>query len=315
LKGISLFSGCGGLDLGFMRAGHQIVWANDSDPDCVRTYRHNIGSHIVEGDIRRVSTQDIPDAEIVIGGFPCQGFSCANMLRSPDDERNELYLQFLRIVKEKRPLYFLAENVRGLLSLAGGEVMRMILEDFRRAGYSVKYQLFDAADFGVPQRRRRVVIVGTRTDLGVDAEPDFPVPTHAQESTLVLEKWVTITEALHGIPEPDEATYISNHVCSRYKVTNRNFTGHRRTDPEKPSPTILARGNGEGGVCALQHPRNHRRLSVRESAIIQTFPSDFLFFGSLSSMYRQVGNAVPVLLARSLGAEFINVESRILVCQ
>ena len=120
-----------------------------------------------------------------------------------------------------------------------------------------------------------------------------------------MKKWVSIGEALASIHEPsDHLTDLKNHVYSKYKVTNRNFTGHRKTDPNKPSPTILARGNGKGGVCAIQHPMNHRRMSIREQAIIQTFPLNFEFFGAMNSCYRQVGNAVPVLFGEALGYQF-----------
>ena len=119
-----------------------------------------------------------------------------------------------------------------------------------------------------------------------------------------MPKWISISDALAEIGEPDTATNLTNHICSNYKVTNRNFTGHRTTDPDKPSPTILARGNGGGGVCAIQHPKNHRRLSVRESAVIQTFPLDFTFSGGLMSTYRQVGNAVAVKFAEALATGF-----------
>ena len=111
-----------------------------------------------------------------------------------------------------------------------------------------------------------------------------------------------LCEALDSVPEPHDSHDLTNHIFSKYKVTNRNFTGHRTTNPNMPSPTILARGNGKGGVCALQHPRNHRRMSIREQAILQTFPLDFEFAGKMNSCYRQVGNAVPVLFARVLGA-------------
>jgi len=111
---------------------------------------------------------------------------------------------------------------------------------------------------------------------------------------------------LADIPEPADKHTLINHICSKYKVTNRNFTGHRTTDPTKPSPTILARGNGKGGVCAIQHPENHRRMSIREQAIIQTFPNSFEFIGSMNSCYRQVGNAVPVNFGKALGDMLTN---------
>jgi len=188
--------------------------------------------------------------------------------------------------------------------LDGGDTFREILLALSESGYNVQHKTLNAADFGVPQNRVRVIIVGLRQDLAGQYRYVYPESTHHRHADLVLKQWVSIGSALDGIPEPDNASNLPNHVCSKYKVTNRNFTGHRRTDPTKPSPTILARGNGGGGVCALQHPGNHRRLSVRESAIIQTFPIDFVFHGKLNSMYRQVGNAVPVLFAEKLAAGF-----------
>ncbi|MGD0336213.1 MAG: DNA cytosine methyltransferase [Candidatus Omnitrophota bacterium] len=302
------------MDLGFIQSGHDVVWANDIDPDCVETYKANIGDHIVLGDIRCMDVGSLPDAEIVIGGFPCQGFSCANLKRSDRDERNNLYIEFFKVIKNKQPMFFVAENVRGILSLSGGRAMRMIMEDFSGAGYRVEYRLFDVADFGVPQNRRRVIIYGIRNDLPEDLTPKFPAPTHAKDSKSTSSKrWVTIGDALENVPDPDSSEdALSNHVFSKYKVTNRDFTGHRTTDPNKPSPTILARGNGKGGVCAIQHPSNKRRLSVRESAIIQTFPNDFIFSGSMTSMYRQIGNAVPVHFAKKVALEFTKIESRLM---
>jgi DNA (cytosine-5)-methyltransferase 1 len=304
MKIVSLFSGAGGLDLGLIKAGHEIIWANDFDADSCETYRANIGDHIICSDIAKIKIGEIPDCDVVVGGFPCQGFSLANMLRATDDERNKLYRQFYRIIKGKKPDYFLAENVRGILSLDNGNVIKKIVKDFSDAGYRVKYKPFNTADFGVPQSRVRVIIAGTRKDLPEDLDFQFPEPTHDKTN------WVSISKALKGIPEPeDPKSKLKNHVYSKYKITNRNFTGHRQTDPNKPSPTILARGNGKGGVCAIQHPENHRRMSVRESALVQTFPIDFEFIGSMGSMYRQVGNAVPVLFGQQLGNKLKELES------
>lgn len=299
---VSLFSGAGGLDLGLKNAGHDLIWANDIDQDAVETYRHNIGSHVVLADIAELSDGDIPKGDVVVGGFPCQGFSLANLRRSGEDTRNKLYLQFLRAVTVTRPLYFIAENVRGILSLDGGEAINRIVSDFSSAGYRVKYELFNAADFGVPQSRFRVIIAGTRNDLPVNADFQFPIPTHSKKPKGSLLPWVSISEGLNDVPDADmHPVAVPNQNYSRYKVTNRNFTGHRTTDPSKPCPTILARGDGGGGVCAIQHPRNHRRLSVRESAAVQTFPLDFKFFGAMNSQYRQVGNAVAVKFAEQIG--------------
>lgn len=303
---VSLFSGAGGLDVGLIQAGHKVIWANDFDKDSVETYKLNIGGHICLSDICSVPSSSIPDCDVVVGGFPCQGFSQANLLRGGKDDRNRLYLEFLRIVKDKQPKYFLAENVRGILSLAGGSAIAQIESDFASAGYRVQKKLFNVADYGVPQSRLRVIIAGSRSDLPEYADYVFPEPTHANPSIaekLGKQNWKTIRHALVGIPEPNVQHGFLNHEYSKYKVTNRNFIGHRTTDPDKPSPTILARGNGKGGVCAIQHPDNHRRMSIREQATIQAFPKDFMFVGRMNSCYRQVGNAVPVLFGKALGQQ------------
>ena len=301
MKIVSLFSGAGGLDLGLIQAGHEVIWANDIDSDCVQTYKKNIGPHVRLGPVEGINSREVPDSDAVVGGFPCQGFSQANMFRFEGDERNALYLEFLRVVRDKKPKWFLAENVRGILSVGGGSAIARIESDFAEAGYKVQKQLFNMADYGVPQTRWRVIIAGTRDDLPPGWGYAYPEPTHSKAGGDGLAKWVTVGEALSSIPEPDEDHGLVNHVCSQYKVTNRNFTGHRTTDPDKPSPTILARGNGKGGVCALQHPRNHRRMSIREEAVVQTFPLGFEFVGRMNSCYRQVGNAVPVAFGNALG--------------
>jgi len=305
---VSLFSGAGGFDLGFVQAGHKILWANDVDKDCATTYRHNIGNHFVLGDIKDIDTDTIPECDIVIGGFPCQGFSLANRNRDISDERNKLYLEFVRVVKNKMPSYFVAENVRGLLSLEKGEAIKMIVDDFKKIGYEVDYRVFNAADFGVPQNRYRVIIIGVRKNIFTENFP-FPNPTHSKKPDFLHKKWISVGEALKDIPEPDSKHGLKNHIYSKYKVTNRNFTGHRRTDPDKPSPTILAKKTG--GNVATHHPRNHRRMSVRESAIVQSFPLDFEFFGSMGSTYRQIGNAVAVLFAKKIGEEFKRLEKEV----
>lgn len=292
LKVGSLFCGAGGLDLGLTHAGHRIIWAYDNDQDSVDTYRTNIGSHAFCEDVSNVdfSQQELPD--VIVGGFPCQGFSVANKFRGGSDDRNLLYKQFVRALRELRPKYFLAENVKGILSLDKGQAIRIIIEEFNSVGYRTDLRLLNASNFGVPQNRERVFIVGIKNDS--EAIHIWPDPG-------LNPKILSVGEALSGVPEPDTSHSLLNHIGSKYKVTNRNFTGCRPTDPSKPSPTIIARGNGGGGVNALQHPKNHRRMTVREQALIQTFPIDFEFYGSMSSCYRQIGNAVPVRLAEHFG--------------
>ena len=307
MKIVSLFSGAGGMDLGFIQAGHDIVWANDVDGNCAETYRRNIGNHFVHGDIHHIPTDDIPECDAVIGGFPCQGFSQANMRKELNDERNKLYLEFVRVVRDKNPKYFIAENVRGLVSYDNGSVIRTIVENFSALGYKVEFRVFNAADFGVPQNRFRVIIAGIRDDI-FDGTFPFPSQTHSRLGDSLRKPWISISNALKGIPDPDLDNELKNHIYSKYKVTDRNFTGHRKTDPNKPSPTILAKDTG--GNVAVHHPDNHRRVSVRESALIQTFPLDFEFAGPMGSMYRQIGNAVAVLFAKRVGEELKKLELR-----
>ena len=305
MRVVSLFSGAGGLDLGLKTAGLQIIWANDNDPDAVATYKLNIGSEIHLSDIEKINDDQIPDCEILVGGFPCQGFSQANLKRHAGDNRNKLYKYFLKTLQNKKPLFFVAENVRGILSLDNGKAVSKIKNDFRRAGYELNVELINCADFGVPQSRWRVFFFGTSKKISKTCSLKMPHQTHAKRIQNGFVKWITIREALKDIPEPSLNNKLPNHIYSKYKVTNRNFTGHRRTDPNKPSPTILARGNGKGGVCAIQHYNNHRRMSVREQATLQTFPKTFKFFGSLNSCYRQVGNAVPVKIGEIIGRQLI----------
>lgn len=307
LKILSLFSGAGGLDLGFINVGHEVVFANDNDKDSCDTYKLNIGNHIECGDVADINLNNLPTYDVLTGGFPCQGFSLANINKKNRDSRNDLYINIINVLKRTTPKFFLLENVRGIKSLNKGKDFNDILSALYDCGYMVSFKAMNAADYGVPQSRIRLIITGVRKDLVGGFEYVYPDPTHFKDPGLLkdLKRWVTIGEALKDIPEPSLECNLPNHICSKYKLTNRNFTGHRRTDPDKPSPTILARGNGGGGVCAIQHPRNHRRLSVRESAIIQTFPLDFVFIGGLMSTYRQVGNAVAVKFAEALASGFV----------
>lgn len=308
MKILSLFSGAGGLDLGLIQAGNTVIWANDIDANAVETYRKNIGTHIVPGDIKDIDIAGLPKADVVAGGFPCQGFSQANRFRMLDDERNSLYRFFYEVIREKQPYFFIAENVKGILSLGKGEAIRQIISDFKAAGYYTDLHLVNMADYGVPETRQRVIIIGQRHDLGKDLLFRFPVPTHSRDGKDGLKRWVSISEAISHFPDPDLPNAVLNHEYSKYKVEYRDYTAHRKTDPDKPSPTILARGNGGGGVCAIPHYNGKRRLTVRESASVQTFPENFEFCGGRGSCYRQIGNAVPVLFAGLLGQELMRIE-------
>ncbi len=304
MKVVSIFSGAGGLDLGFIKAGHEIIWANDNFQDAVKTYRKNIGNHIVCEDISNILSDEIPDHDILIGGFPCQGFSVANAKRGEHDERNKLYLELLRILIDKQPRFFLAENVKGIMSLKQGKIFEMIISDFEDAGYKVKHKVLNAADYGVPQKRERVIILGVRIDMDFNLE--YPEPTHIENLTQFddKKKWVSIGTALKNIPEPEEEHNLTNHTYSKFKLKFNGYLGNRAIDPAKPAPTVTARGDEKGGVVVLHHPSNHRRMSVRELALTQSFPIDFFFEGNNSSAYRQIGNAVPPMLAFAVASMF-----------
>lgn len=302
MKVVSLFSGAGGLDLGFKMAGHKIVWANDNFKDAAETYRKNLGKHIVCDDIYNIDVRAIPDCDIVIGGFPCQGFSIANMKRHADDSRNELYKMLIKVIKAKKPKFFLAENVKGILSLEHGEVIKMILQDFEDLGYKVQKKVLNAADYGVPQLRNRVIIVGVRKD--VDFNYEYPKQTHSETGENGLKKWVTVGEAMKNIPDPDEPNDVLNHTYSQFKLKFNGYLGNRKINPDKPAPTVTARGDDKGGVVVLHHPNNKRRMTCRELAAVQSFPLDFEFCGNRSSIYRQIGNAVPPLLGKAVAKQF-----------
>ncbi len=312
MKVVSLFCGCGGLDLGFERAGHDIIWANDCDKNAIETYKNNFdisNTTLVLDVIENIESNQIPECDIVIGGFPCQGFSVANPYRKEEDERNVLYIELLRVIKDKQPKFFLAENVTGITNLGGyerkedkknktGRVFKMILNDLNLAGYKVSWKIVNSADYGVPQLRKRVIIIGVRKDLNFNYE--FPQPIYQKNN------YKTIRDAIFNLPR-NYCDKINNHQGSQHKVKINKYLGNRKLDWDKPSPTILGRGGGTGGAVIHPHPDLHRRLTVRECARIQTFDDDFVFYGSNSSAYIQIGNAVPPKLAYHLAKNFSSV--------
>lgn len=326
MKIVSLFCGCGGMDLGLTYAGHEVVWSNDIDEDSINSYRnffckefnHN-ESNIVCEDIYKIKTEQIPKCDLVVGGFPCQGFSIANLFRKEkrksEEYNNNLYLQFLRVISDIKPKYFMGENVKGILSLGGyetkldkekkeGKFLQVILRDMKSIGYRVVWKVLNAASFGVPQRRERVIFFGIRTDLPQSVNFKFPTPTHSIEDDLLLKKAPTLWDAIKGLENiPLNSDKVLNHVATEHKVKINGYIGNRITKKNKVSPTIVGRGGGTGGPVIMPHPNNKRRLSVRETARLQSFPDEFFFYGSKSSGYRQIGNAVPWKLAYALGKQ------------
>lgn len=226
---ISLFSGCGGMDLGFKQAGFEILWANDFFKEAVDTYKLNIGEHVVFGDITKIESSEIPNnPDVVIGGFPCQGFSIANNNRSMQDERNFLYKELLRVIRDKQPKFFVAENVKGLLSMENGEIIKMIIKDFEDIGYKVDYKLLNAAEYGVPQMRERVIIIGN--NIGV--ENPFPQITHYIDKKIPgLQKCPTVADTLISLlgvrlseePVKEYDFTVYNHIA--YTNVKEKFMG------------------------------------------------------------------------------------------
>ncbi|RDU70826.1 DNA cytosine methyltransferase [Helicobacter brantae] len=306
MKIISLFSGCGGLDLGFQKAGHKIIWANDFDKEAVETYRKNIGEHITLGSIYDIDVRHIPDADMVIGGFPCLGFTVAKGKdRNLDCEYNQLFKEYARVLHEKQPKYFVVENVVGIKSGKEFEDFfhNVILETFKKSGkngdYKIRYSTLLASDYGVPQNRRRIIIFGTRNDIEI--EPEFPAMISSEKKTL--------RDAIFDLPK-DYDESIPNHTGNRHRVKINGYVGNRELSWDVPAPTITGRGSRSGGAVIHPHPNKERRLSVRECARIQSFPDDFIFCGSNGACYSQIGNAVPPLFAFAIANEFLVLENK-----
>jgi DNA (cytosine-5)-methyltransferase 1 len=300
---VSLFSGSGGMDLGFKKAGFDILWANDVDHWACQTFKHNFGDHIVEGSICDIKNEEVPDCDIILGGFPCQDFSMIWKRAGIKSERGNLYRHFVRIVTDKRPKMFVAENVKGLISANKGKAVEQIVSDFSEAGYTVTVNKINFADYGAPQLRERVLIVGTRNDL--EKEFNLPNPTHTPET------YVSSKEALRDVekvPFNNEHQNIAPSTVAKLRIIppGGNFTDipkdsphyvkgmishvYRRLHPDKPSTTIIA---GGGGGTWGYHYKDPRPLTNRERARLFGYPDNFEFVGSIAEVRRQIGNSVP----------------------
>lgn len=313
-KVISMFSGAGGLDMGFHNKGFKILWANDFAKDACDTYDkwanyYKDGTRkpesectIIEcGDIAKLDlTTVLPGVEVdvILGGFPCQGFSLAGP-RQVDDSRNVLYRHFVEMVKIKRPKVIVAENVIGIKTLGNGAVFEKIIEDFSGLGYTMAAPTVNAKNFGVPQDRMRVIFIGIRNDISHGGAYIFPQGDP---------KIVTLREALKDMPEVDMEDVCQAAFSSRYMSRNR------QRDYDEVSFTIPAMAkqvplspDSDGmefkDVDRFEFVGRFRRLSYKEAAAIQTFPPDMEFCGDLDSKYKQIGNAVPVKLAEAIAVE------------
>ena len=334
---LSLFSGCGGLDLGFELAGLKAVmgekvmeeafrdksvfqkninnnvfntiFVNDIFTEARETYAGNAGKYIYmdKSDIRKI--KQFPKADIVLGGFPCPGFSEAGP-RLLDDKRNFLYLHFIRCLMQSKPKLFVAENVKGMTTLGKGEVFKQIVEDFAAAGYTIYHKLLSSEEYGVPQIRKRVILVGVRNDI--DFEYQYPEPAYGDEKK-GLKKIVDLRTAI-GDLEDNPGEYFTGSYSSMFMSRNRKKSW------SEPSFTIQASGRqapihpggepmvkvGKDKYIFTDGEENNRRLSVKEIARIQTFPDWYEFSRGTSNrnenakldlVYKQIGNAVPVRLA------------------
>lgn len=356
---ISLFTGAGGLDIGMEQAGFYTVSVVEKDPDSAKTIALNRPylKSAIPTDIQKISASYLleqggrvltlgrplhpGEVDLVTGGPPCQPFSTAGKRGSVMDPLGSLFMDFIRIIEQVQPRFFVMENVRGLLSapirhrphlqrgsdhpqLEGdempGSALQVVLTEMERLGYRVVYNLLEAADYGVPQNRERVVFIGSRDGEAVS----FPRPTHSKDG-VVLPKWRTLRDALINFEDqkPEYTPYSENRLKylkllksgqnwrnlpddikkeamgGAYKSGGGKVGFYRRLSWNKPSPTVTTSPYQK--ATDMCHPEELRPLSVRECARIQTFPDDWAFYGSTASKYRQIGNAVPVLLAKAIG--------------
>lgn len=317
---VSLFAGCGGLDWGFERAGFKIVWANEFDETIHETYRLNHPNTILNtNDVRTLTGSDIPDCDGIIGGPPCQAWSEGGKQLGIEDPRGQLFLDYIRIVKEKKPKFFVIENVQGILEKKHKASLDGFMKLLTDAGYKIKYELLNAADYKIPQDRFRVFFIGIRNDLRNNYE--FPAPT----CTIPI----TLRQAIGDIKEEpryfkDEKietdhplrmnhdVYIGSYDA-KYMARNRvrsweeiSFTmqAQARNAPQHPQAPKMSFVSSSQRIFAKGYEHLYRRLSVRECARIQTFPDNFRFvYSDVKDGYKMVGNAVPPRLAWFLAVQ------------
>jgi len=304
------------MDLGFEKEGFDVRWAIDNDFSACETYRKNFGKKIVNRDIIEIDFSTVPDCDVVLGGFPCQDFSAIWQKPGIHGSRGDLYRHFVRAVIAKRPKAFVAENVKGLLSANKGKAFSKIVSDFMKVGYRVYPHVYNFANYGVPQIRERLIIVGIRNDVdGVFAPPKT---THGNGSTL---PYVSAGKALRGVRKikhnneimkiaektkkmlemiPPGENFSAIPKSSPYYVKGMISHVYRRLHKNKPAYTIIAAG---GGGTWSYHYRDPRPLTNRERARLQTFPDSFKFIGSVSEVRKQIGNAVPAYGVRPIARE------------
>ena len=320
---ISLFTGAGGLDLGFHQAGFNTIWANEYDKEIWETYETNFSyTKLDKRSIVNIPSSEIPDAIGLIGGPPCQSWSEAGSLRGINDKRGQLFFEFIRVLRDKKPLFFLAENVSGMLASRHSDALENIKNHFKESGYNLSFKLLNASDYGVAQDRERVFFIGFRDDLDITFK--FPKKLN-RKKTLKDVIW----DLKDNVSLPDEKNYtlnsceVLNHeymlggFSSMYMSRNRvrswdeqSFTiqaggRHAPLHPQAPKMEKIGKDK-QGFISGYEHL--YRRLSIRECARIQSFPDNHKFcYKNLSAGYKMVGNAVPPTLAFHLAKEIMEV--------
>ena len=334
MKIVSFFAGAGGLDLGFQKAGFDVIWANEYDKEIWETYEKNHQNTFLDKrSIVDILSNEVPDCDGIIGGPPCQSWSEAGSKRGITDKRGQLFFEFMRILADKKPKFFLAENVSGMLLPAHKDALCNIKQMFKDIGYDLSFQMLNVSDFGVPQDRKRVFFIGYRNDLNLKFQ--FPKPT-TLKNKITLEQ--SISDLKYNVLPAKEGNYTNGSDCkisnneymiggfsSMFMSRNRvrswdevSYTiqaggRHAPIHPQAPKMNLVAKNIREF-VKGKEHL--YRRLSVRECARVQTFPNDFIFYyRSVVAGYKMIGNAVPVEMAKILGQkiynDLINVSSNI----
>ncbi len=326
MKVISLFSGCGGLDLGFEKAGFNIPVANEFDKTIWATFKANHpATKLIEGDIRNIKEDDFPnDVDGIIGGPPCQSWSEAGSLRGIDDARGQLFYDYIRILKKVKPKFFLAENVSGMLANRHDTAVKNIIAMFENAGYDVSVTLVNAKDYGVAEERKRVFYIGFRKDLNVN----FTFPKGSTEDD---RKKITLRDIIWDLQETAVPAADKNHRNPKAINNNEYFTGAyspifmsrnrvkswdeqaftvqasgRQCQLHPQAPKMIKFGHND---CRFVEGKEHlyRRMTVREIARVQGFPDDFQFiYENVNDGYKMIGNAVPVNLAYEIAISIKN---------
>lgn len=304
LKVASLFCGCGGTDVGLLgnfdflgkhyaSNNMEIVYANDIDDNACRIFEENFGIKPDNRDIRQINSNELPDFDILTGGFPCQSFSI--IAQNPKrlgvkDDRGKLFFEMCRILRDKQPKCFIAENVKGLLTANQKSAFPLIMEEFKNSGYDVKHMVLNSANYGVPQKRERVIIVGFRKDLKIDFT--FPNQVITDEDLFVPLKKVIENSV-------DEKYYFSDRAVEGMMKKREKMNKGRAQDIEKPCNTVgahLAKVSLNSTDPVLMLENRYRRFTPREVARIQSFPEKFELVGSESAQYRALGNAIPPVM-------------------